>query len=449
MSAFSTPRPLRAARWCIRASALGVLLISSAALAASPIGVAPGFPAAGASHDHPPGQASLALEHAIGLALARAPMLRARQSRLEAARQEAGRAGQLPDPELVVGIDNLPITGRDALDFSADEMTQKRIGVRQVLPARAKRAAARAVAARRVDEAVANSAAQAIEVRRATAEAWIDAWAAARELHALGLLREQAQLASRIATARVSTGAQSPSDALATQAQILELDNRIAGVEADRSAALADLSRWTGVELAPTADDAPDFGSLPLPAAQLLASIDRLAPVLQSSALVETAAAEVDAARAEKRLDWSVAAAFAQRDGGRSDMIMLEVGVGLPLFPRNRQNRGITARQAEYEATVEEREDLRRQLSAKIRADLARWQGLNRQVAIHVDSLLPLARDRSAVALAGYRAGGDLQPWIDARRAEIEAHLSHAEHLAELGQAWAALAFLLPEEGAR
>ncbi|WP_246022790.1 TolC family protein [Cognatilysobacter terrigena] len=392
---------------------------------------------------------SLRLEQAITMALSRAPLLSARQARVEAARQEAGRAGQLPDPELMLGIDNLPITGPDALDFSADEMTQKRIGLRQVLPARAKRAAARAVAARRVDEAVANSAAQAIEVRRATAQAWIDAWAAARELHALGLLREQAQLASRIATARVSTGAQSPSDALATQAEILELDNRIAGVEADRSAALADLSRWTGVELAPTADDAPDFGSLPLPAAQLLASVDRLGPVLQSNALVETAAAEVDAARAEKRPDWSVAAAFAQRDGGRSDMVMLEVGVGLPLFPRNRQNRGITARQAEYEATVEEREDLRRQLSAKIRADLARWQGLKRQVAIHVDSLLPLARDRSAVALAGYRAGGDLQPWIDARRAEIEAHLSHAEHLAELGQAWAALAFLLPEEGAR
>ena len=70
-------------------------------------------------------------------------------------------------------------------------------------------------------------------------------------------------------------------------------------------------------------------------------------------------------------------------------------------------------------------------------------------MSLYVDSLLPLARDRSAAALAGYRAGGELQPWINARRAEIEAHLSHAEHLGELGYAWAALAFLLPQEGDR
>jgi hypothetical protein len=38
-----------------------------------------------------------------------------------------------------------------------------------------------------------------------------------------------------------------------------------------------------------------------------------------------------------------------------------------------------------------------------------------------------------------------LSPWLDAREAELEVHRSHAEHLGELGHAWAALAFLLPE----
>lgn len=449
MSAFFIPRPVRAIRRCVSAGAVSLLLAAAPSFAAPPIGVPPGTLTANDPQPHAAHSGSLELDAAIRMALSRAPMLSARQARVEAARQEAARAGQLPDPELMLGIDNLPITGPDALDFSADEMTQKRIGLRQVLPARAKRAAARALAARRVEEAVASGTAQAIEVRRATAQAWIDAWAAARELHALGMLREEAVLASKVATARVSAGAESPSDALATQAEIIELDNRIAGVQAEREAAVADLARWTGVELAPTADDAPDLKILPVPVERLLASVDRLGPLLQTNAQIETAAAAVDAARAEKRSDWSVGAAYAQRDGGRSDMIMLEVGIGLPLFTRNRQDRGIAARQAEYDATVHEREDLRRQYAAQIRADLARWQGLKRQVSLHVDSLLPLARDRSAVALASYRAGGELQPWINARRAEIEAHLSHAEHLGELGHAWAALAFLLPQEGTR
>ena len=92
------------------------------------------------------------------------------------------------------------------------------------------------------------------------------------------------------------------------------------------------------------------------------------------------------------------------------------------------------------------REDLRRQETARVRADLARWEGLKRQVALHEDSLLPLAQDRSATALAAYRAGGDLQPWLAARRDELDVHLAHAEHVGELGRAWAALAFLLPTE---
>lgn len=444
-----SPRPQRAVSRRLCAGVVSLLLTTSLAFAA-PADVAPaGRPAPGPAASPAAIQGSLALDQAIALALARAPMLQAWQARVEAARQDAGRAGQLPDPELMLGIDNLPITGPDALSFRADEMTQKRIGLRQVVPARAKRAAARTRAARRVDEALAGGTAQAIDVRRATAQAWIDAWAAARELRALGMLREEAVLASKVATARVSTGAESPSDALATQAEIIELDNRIAGVKAERDAALADLGRWTGVEIGPGASDGPDLDTLPVPVERLLASVDRLGPLLLTNAQVETAAAAVDAARAEKRPDWSVGAAYGQRDGGRSDMIMLEVGIGLPLFPRNRQDRGIAARRAEYDATLHEREDLRRQLVAQIRADIARWQGLRRQVALQSESLIPLARDRSMTALAGYRAGGELQPWLNARRAEVEAQVAHAELLGELGQAWAALAFLLPEEGTR
>jgi outer membrane protein TolC len=161
---------------------------------------------------------------------------------------------------------------------------------------------------------------------------------------------------------------------------------------------------------------------------------------------VESAAAALDVARADKHPDWSVAASYGQRAAGRSDMVMLEVGIGLPLFTRNRQDRGVAAREAEYQAALATREDMRRQEIARVRADLARWEGLKRQVALHEDALLPLARDRSATALASYRAGGPLQPWLEARRDELDAHLSHAEHLGELGRAWAALAFLLPSE---
>jgi hypothetical protein len=49
------------------------------------------------------------------------------------------------------------------------------------------------------------------------------------------------------------------------------------------------------------------------------------------------------------------------------------------------------------------------------------------------------------VALAAYRSGGTLQPWLEARRDEIALRLDYADALAAHARAWAALAYLLPE----
>src|SRR3546814_14680713 len=97
---------------------------------------------------------------------------------------------------LTVGIDNLPVTGPDAFDPAADFMTMKRIGIRQEIPAGAKRDARRDLAARVVDERQAQTRAERLEIRRRAAEAWIALWAAQRELDEVTALREQAKLAS-------------------------------------------------------------------------------------------------------------------------------------------------------------------------------------------------------------------------------------------------------------
>jgi outer membrane protein TolC len=130
----------------------------------------------------------------------------------------------------------------------------------------------------------------------------------------------------------------------------------------------------------------------------------------------------------------------------RSDMLMVGFAIDLPLFPRNRQDRGVAARRAELDAVAAEREDARRVQTEAVRRALADWQGLQRQVARKETQSLPLAHDRARTALAAYAGGGDLQPWLEARRDEIELHIEHARHLGELGRAWAALAYLLPEE---
>src|SRR3546814_17338387 len=91
----------------------------------------------------------------------------------------------------------------------------------------------------------------------------------------------------------------------------------------------------------------PDFNVLPVPKARLLGALDRLGPLLATQAQVETAAAAIDLAQAEKRPDWSVAASYGERSHGRDEMFMLEVANELPPFLDNRQDRRIAARRAE------------------------------------------------------------------------------------------------------
>lgn len=431
MCSFPLPPPGRKLRRSA-ALALAIVCLLPASVWSAPIGVS--------FHD------------AVRLAVERAPLLAARQSQTLATREQAARAAALPDPKLTAGIANWPVTGADAFDFGADDMTMKQIGLMQEFPARAKRRARQAVADRGIEQAEALSMAEQLVVRRSAAEAWIRLWAAQRELAALQALREPTTVAVRTAKARLAGGTGTVTDTLATQATVLQLENRIDAAAASLDAARVGLARWVGASPTDlTAEAAPPLvNELPIAPATLLASIDRQGPLLPWRSREAMAEAEVDAAIAEKQPDWSLGVTYGQRDRApqgmpRSNMLMLEFAIDLPLFARNRQDRGIAARRAELDAVSAEHEEARRMQTEGVSRALAEWQGLRRQVDRLETDAIPLARDRAKTALASYAAGGELQPWIEARRDEIELRVEHARQLGELGRAWASLAYLLPE----
>ena len=249
--------------------------------------------------------AGISFNDAQRLATERAPLLRARQAQIAATQEEAARAAALPDPKLTLGLTSWPVTGPDAFEFHADDMTMKQIGVMQEFPARAKRQARQAVADRGIEQAEALSVAEQLAVRRGTAEAWIALWAAQREVVALQTLREPASIAVRTAKARLTGGTGTVTDTLATQAAALELENRVDAALAALEAARASLARWLGVDPADIeAEDAPpELTELPVAPAMLLASIDSQGPLLPWRSREALAEAEVDAAIAEKQPD--------------------------------------------------------------------------------------------------------------------------------------------------
>ena len=284
-----------------------------------------------------------------------------------------------------------------------------------------------------------------LDVKRATAAAWVQMWAAQEQRSLLEELSDQATLAVRATRARLSGGGGSASDALAARGTEVELQNRIDDAESRIEQARAGLQRWLGQVPTGSAAAPPDFAQAPVPEARLLANLDRQGPLLNWDAQEASAESALALARAEKRPDWSIGAGVARRGAGASNVAWLEIGVGLPLFAGNRQDRGVAARNADLEGLRASREDARRMQAEAVRKAFARWQGVGRQVVRSRDTLLPLSRDRTSTSLAAYSGGASLQDWLDARRDEIDARLDYADLLAAWGQAWVELAYLLPD----
>ena len=385
----------------------------------------------------------LSLEAAVERALETAPQVDARTASVEAMQALAVSAGRLPDPELVVGVDNLPVNGPDAYSTTRDFMTMRKVGVMQEFPAAAKRKLQRQLAGAETAVAEAELLEARLAIARDVAQAWIRRATAESSLDDLRALQPEVELQAVAARAAVSAGRSSTAEALAAETVVAQLNARLLGMQSEARRASFELARWIDAEAARPLAPMPSFSELPTPPAALLASVHEHGSLLTYQSQIDAARLDVDLAKAQRRPDWSAELAFAKRGPDFSDMVSLEFRVGLPLFTTHRQDPQISAKHARLRQVEAERETELRMHTAEIQQMLTEWQQLGEQVAQYEQELLPLARERSSAALASYRAGrGDLRLALDAHQQEIEFVIEHAQLLNERGRAWAFLRYL-------
>jgi outer membrane protein TolC len=390
--------------------------------------------------------APLSLDAAVQRALEIAPQVGAASANVEAMRALTLSAGRLPDPELVVGVDNLPINGPDAYSTADDFMTMRKIGVMQEFPSASKRRLQRERAQADSRKADAELVADRLLIAQQVAQAWIrraTAEAALRELHAL---QPEVELQASAARAAVSSGRSSTAEALSAESAVARLRNRSLQLQTEALRATAELSRWLDQDAATSLAPVPSFDELPTPPDLLLEAVHEHGSLLPFESQIEAARIDVDLAKAERTADWSAELVFAKRGPDFSDMVSLQVRVGLPLFTRNRQDPVISARHAQLRRIEADREAELRMHTAEVKQRITEWEQAGRQLQQYEHELLPLARERSRASLASYRAGrADLRMALDAYAQEIELVVEHAQLQNERGQAWAFLRYLGPE----
>lgn len=396
------------------------------------------------------GDDALTYERAVELALANAPVLQAQAAAVESAQAQSIGAGRLPDPELIVGVENLPVTGDETYSLDRDFMTMRRIGLMQSFPNGRKRSVERERAQAAVDLAEQRSHATQLEIASSTSQAWLAAHNAEALERSLLDLKAVLTLASEAARVALAGGRGTAADALAARASLSELEDQLLQAGSQTRAARAALAQWVGEPAMGALSGAPDTTALPFRREQILSSLHRHASLQTIDRQLAVARSEVELARAQKRPDWSAELVYAKRGDAFSDMVSLEFRVGLPLFTRNRQDPLIQARHADLTQLEAERESELRMHAVEVTSELAMWESTRERIALYNKERLPLARERVKVSQAGYESG--TTPLADALAsvlAEAELQRDYTKLTNELAQAWAFLRYLEPQEEAR
>lgn len=369
---------------------------------------------------------ALSFSQALRTADQRSALLDASQLSIDAARAAAVPADTLPDPRLVAGIDNLPVSGPDAGELQADFMTMQKIGVMQEIPNSAKRRARAAVATATISVAAAERQITRLSVRRDAALAWIDLYySQQKQAQFADWQRENALFADAV-DAQLAAGRGMSADALGPRQEAVQLADQEDELERDIARARATLRAFVGAD----ADEEltgspPQFTIDPQTLQHHLAHHPEL---LSFDADAAKAKAELAEARAAKRSDWAVELDYARRAPQFGNMVSLQFTVDLPLWPASRQDPLIAARHDALHRIEAEREAMLREHQSELEAQLADYASLARQVDRARRIALPLADQKVSLQMASYQAGKtELGAVLLARRERIEQRLRLGE----------------------
>jgi cobalt-zinc-cadmium efflux system outer membrane protein len=363
--------------------------------------------AAGAAAQGPPSETAgwrERLTAAVRRAAAQNPRVREAEARVEAARRRVPQAVALPDPEVELGLKDVPV--RD-LSLSRDNFTMEMVTGRQRLPGRGKRSAQLAAAQADVEGTAAMRAHEAVDIAADTADAFFQLAATDRGLAILEESRQRLEDAAAAATELYKVGKTGQSDVLQASLEKTSLDEQLSSLRAERRAQAARLNALQGLPAgAPVPPIGPVTPELAAPAAADLArrASERSHAVAEAEAGVRRAEQELELARLERRPDWTLMAYYGRRERFE-DYVGVSASIDLPWAHRRRLEERRAEKEADLAAARAGVEAARNQLQGEIEMAYADLQKNLEQARLYRDSILPQAEINYRAAREAYVVG--------------------------------------------
>ena len=392
--------------------------------------------------------APLTLAIAVQLAVSQSRLVEAGRLQASSARDMALAAGQLPDPVLKLGINNLPVSGDDRFSFGRDFMTMRSVGVMQEFIRADKRLARTLRFEKEAQSAEATRFLNTSNIQRSTALAWLDRHFQERMAGLLVQLENEARLQIDAAEDAYRGNRGSRGDIIAARSALAQIEDRAAVAGRQVQTAKTLLIRWVGEVAEQPLSAPPALNVAPLSEVDLESQIQHHPQIAVMVKQEEIALADADLARANQRADWSAELMYSQRGSAYSNMISINLSLPLQWGQKDRQERELAAKQATILQLRAEREDALSARTAEIRAMLQEWHSHRARLKRYDQALTPLALERTQAAITSYRAGstsgGNLNAVLEARRAELETGMERLRIETESARLWVQLTYLTP-----
>ncbi len=392
------------------------------------------------------GEDFLTLTDAQHRAVERSRQLSAQDSAVLASREMAVAAGQLPDPVLRFGIDNLPINGPDQFSIGNDFMTMRRIGVMQEFTRSEKRQLRAERFDREAEKSVAEKAAIIAAIQRDTALAWLDRYYAEATAATIAEQIEQVKREILAAESAYRTGRGTQADVFAAHGVLVGLEDRASELNRRIATSKTGLTRWIGDGADAPLEGKPPIDSIRLNTSSLESDLLHHPQIAILAKQVEMAAADARIAQANKKSDWSVELSYSQRGAAFSNMVSLGVSVPLQWDQKQRQERELASKLAMTEQAKAQLDDTLRAHVAEVRAMIQEWENGRERLGRYERELIPISKERSRATLTAYQGGkAGLSDVLLARRNETDVRLQALQLESDTARLWAQLNFLYPE----
>lgn len=437
---------------CVAGAA--ILVLATAAVAEAPTArTEPERSAAAAAHDQLPTavpdglvtEPVLTLQDALALASGEQPSVAAYQRDAIASEQAAVAARSLPDPQLQLGVQDFPVSGKFAFSPTKDNFTMYNIGIMREQVRRSKREAAAAQLQAEALVSREQASEQDLQIRHDVMIAWINAVEAAARQRLMLRIIGDLKTGQKIMEAGVSTGASSPALALEAQAEVAVAQSQLAEAKGNEARARAQLARWIGPAAQRPLPDA--LPNLALPPSMPMDQMNEHPHIRVAEAQEQAAERQVDVARTQRRPDvtWSLMYSWRPDFG---DYVSAQVSIPLQINRRNLQDRKIAEAQARTDAARLRVEDMRRDLAGQYGAALADYQGADAQIDSLLKGAIPSLEASFKAAEARYEGGqGSLELPLNVVRRYVETNVQLVEQEGNRARAAAEIIYLMGGNG--